>query len=88
MGDTERVYIKQFKFGLRKGDYLAAIDAEGFAKSRRDIEDLQRVLREAGYEVAPTEITPSLRDPKYAMELKLEVSIPEPSKKPAAQAKT
>ncbi|APZ96676.1 type IV pilus biogenesis protein PilM [Fuerstiella marisgermanici] len=85
MGGTDRVYIKQFKFGVRKGDYVASIEAEGFAKSRRDIEDLQRVLTEAGYEVAPSEITPSLRDPNYAMELNLEVSIPETKPQPAGQ---
>ncbi|MEQ9411383.1 MAG: pilus assembly protein PilM [Fuerstiella sp.] len=82
MGSTDRVYIKRFKFGIRTGNYIGTIGAEGYAKSRRDIEDLQRTLTEAGYEVAPTEITQSLRDPKYAMELKLEVSIPVPKDEP------
>lgn len=87
MGGTERVFIKKFNFHLRSGNYVAAVDAEGYAKSRRDIEDLMRVLTEAGYEVAPTEITQSLRDPNYNMELRLEVSIPTPKKeKPETKA--
>lgn len=87
MGSTERVFIKKFNFTLKSGNYVGAVDAEGYAKSRRDIEDLMRVLTEAGYDVAPTEITQSLRDPNYNMELRLEVSIPTPKKeKPNAKA--
>lgn len=78
MEGTERIYIKRFKFGVRSGKYVGTVDASGYAKSRRDIEDLMRVLTEHGYEVAPTAITSSLRDPKYTMELMLEISIPEP----------
>ena len=76
MGGTDRVLIRKLKFTLRSGDYIGAIDAEGYAKSRRDIEDLMQVLAEAGYEVTPKPITQSLRDPNYNMELRLEVSIP------------
>ena len=87
MGGTDRVFIKKFNFHLMSGDYIAAFDAEGYAKSRRDIEDLMRVLTEAGYEVKPTEITQSLKDPNYNMELRLEVNIPTPPKeKPAVKA--
>ena len=87
MGSTERVFIKKFNFTLKSGNYVGAVDAEGYAKSRLDIEDLMRVLTEAGYDVAPTEITQSLRDPNYNMELRLEVSIPTPKKeKPNAKA--
>ena len=77
MGGTDRILVKRFQFGLRKGDYLASIDAEGFAKSRRDVEDLMKVMVEDGYEIRPGDITPSLRDPAYAMELRIEGSIPE-----------
>ncbi|MEZ6122677.1 MAG: pilus assembly protein PilM [Planctomycetaceae bacterium] len=76
MGGTDRVFIQSLKFGVRSGKYIAAIEAQGFAKSRRDIDDLMQVLSDAGYEVAPTEINQSLRDPAYKMELRLEVSIP------------
>jgi len=76
MGGTDRVLIKKFKFSLRNGNYVALIEAEGLAKSRRDIEDLSKVLDDAGYEVAPKEIKASLRDPNYNMELRLEMSIP------------
>lgn len=80
MEDTERIYIRRFKFGVRTGKYVGTIDVFGYAKSRRDIEDLMRVLTESGYEVTPTTISQSLRDPKYTMELTLEISIPEPAK--------
>lgn len=76
MGGTDRVLIKKFKFSTRTGSYVALIEAEGLAKSRRDIEDLSKMLDDAGYEVAPKEIKTSLRDPKYNMELRLEMSIP------------
>lgn len=76
MGSTDRVLIKNFTFSTRTGNYVALIEAEGVAKSRRDIEDLSKVLDDAGYEVAPKEIKASLRDPKYGMELHLEMSIP------------
>lgn len=77
MENTERLYIKQFKFSVRSGDYVGAIDASGYAKSRFDVEELMRLLTEAGYEVTPTAITQSLRDPKYSTELVLEINIPE-----------
>ena len=77
MENTERLYIKQFKFSVRSGDYIGAIDASGYAKSRFDVEELMRLLTEAGYEVTPTAITQSLRDPKYSTELVLEINIPE-----------
>lgn len=81
MGGTDRVLIRKFKFSTRSGKYLGAIDAEGYAKSRRDVEDLMQVLAEAGYEVTPREMPQNMRDPAYPMELRLEVSIPDPSAK-------
>ena len=36
-----------------------------------------KVMVEDGYEIRPGDITPSLRDPAYAMELRIEGSIPE-----------
>lgn len=77
MGGTDRVLVKKFQFNLRKGDYLASLDAEGFAKSRRDVEDLMKVMVEDGYEIRPGDITPSLRDPAYQMELRIEGNLPE-----------
>lgn len=77
MGGTDRVLVKKFVFNLRKGDYLASLDAQGFAKSRPDVEDLMKVMVEDGYEIRPGEITPSLRDPAYQMELRIEGNIPE-----------
>ncbi|MDG1894555.1 MAG: pilus assembly protein PilM [Fuerstiella sp.] len=87
MGSTERVFIREFKFSLRKGDYVASFDAEGYAKSSRDVEDLMRVLTDAGYEVAATPIQQNPRDPNYPTELILEVSIPTPKKESAAKQK-
>ncbi len=87
MGSTERVFIRKFKFSLRKGDYVASLDAEGYAKSPRDVEDLMRVLTDAGYEVAPNPIQPNPRDPSYPTELILEVSIPTPKKELAKKQK-
>ncbi|MEO2013607.1 MAG: hypothetical protein ABGZ53_04480, partial [Fuerstiella sp.] len=87
MGSTERVFIRQFKFSLRKGDYIATFDAEGYAKSPRDVEDLMRVLTDAGYEVAATPIQQNPRDPNYPTELILEVSIPTSKKELATKQK-
>ena len=87
MGSTERVFIRQFKFSLRKGDYIASFDAEGYAKSSRDVEDLMRVLTDAGYVVAANPIQPNPRDPNYPTELILEVSIPTPKKELAKKQK-
>ena len=76
IGGTDRVLIKKFQFSLRTGNFLVLIEAEGVAKSRRDVEDLRYVLADAGYEVTPKEIKTSLRDPNYPTELRLEMSIP------------
>lgn len=76
MGGTDRVLIRKFKFSTRTGKYLGAIEADGYAKTRRDIEDLMEVLDDAGYEVVPKPAVPSSRDPNYKMELTLEVNIP------------
>ena len=88
MQSTERVYINRFEFGVAGRDHAGTISAEGNAKSRRDIEDLMRVLREAGYEVSPSAITSNLRDPNYSMALTLEVSIPLSRKTDSAKAKS
>lgn len=77
MGGTDRVLVKKFVFNLRKGDFLASVDAEGFAKSRRDVEDLMKVMSKDGYEILPGDINPSLRDPSYPIELRIEGSIRE-----------
>ena len=76
IGGTDRVLIKKFQFSLRTGNFLVLVEAEGVAKSRRDVEDLRYVLADAGYEVTPKEIKTSLRDPNYPTELRLEMSIP------------
>lgn len=79
MGSTENVFIKDLTFRQSQSkEYVATIDANGLAKSRRAIEDFERTLGEAGYEVKPNEMTQSLRDPDYTMEVKLEVKIPTP----------
>ena len=88
MQSTERVYINRFEFGVAGRDHAGTISAEGNAKSRRDIEDLMRVLRDAGYEVSPSAITSNLRDPNYSMALTLEVSIPLSRKTAADKAKS
>lgn len=86
MEGTDRVLVKKFQFNIRKGDYLASIDVDGIAKSRRDVEDLRKVMVEDGYEISPGDIVPSLRDPAYQMELNVDGNIPEDRDKPTAAA--
>ena len=77
MEDTERIYMKSFKGSIAgRGSELGRITIEGYAKDRRDIEDFARVLNEAGYDVAPTEMPLNPRDPAYRYEMNLEVFIP------------
>lgn len=76
MNGTERVYLTRFQFGVAGRDNAGTISAEGYAKSRKDIEDLMRMLREAGYLVTPSAITQSMRDSGYAMALTLDLTIP------------
>lgn len=86
MGSTERVFIKELKFkqsGASK-DYVATVEADGLAKSRRDIEDLERTLRKAGYEVKPNTITQSFTDEDYSMAVKLDVRILAPKEPKSA----
>lgn len=85
MGGTERVLLKKFNFNVRKGDYLAAVDAEGYAKSRRDVEDLQKMMVKAGYVVNPGNIEPSQTHSGYAVQLRIESSIPVSQPKPEAK---
>lgn len=87
MGSTERVFIKDVKFQHSDSKtHVGSVSANGLAKSRRDIEDLERRLREAGFDVTPNEMQQSLRDPDYSMEVELEVRIPVPSKTAEADA--
>ncbi|MCR9197515.1 MAG: pilus assembly protein PilM [Planctomycetaceae bacterium] len=87
MGSTERVFIKDVKFQhLDSKTHVGSISANGLAKSRRDIEDLERRLREAGFDVTPNEMQQSLRDPDYSMEVELDVRIPVPEESSAAKA--
>lgn len=86
MGSTERVFIKEINFkqsGASK-DYVATVEANGLAKSRRDVEDLQDTLREAGYEVKPNTIGQSVSGDEYSLDVKLDLRILAPKNKKTA----
>lgn len=85
MNGTDRVYLTRFQFAVAGRDNAGTISAEGYAKSRKDIEDLMRMLREAGYLVTPSAITQSMRDSGYAMALTLDLTIPVDRTEPAAK---
>lgn len=87
MVDTDRVYIKNFNSKVSTGDSLGTIVLRGLAKKRGDVEDLGQILTDAGFEVEPKEIPSSMQDPKYPVELNLEVRIPESMRVEPGRAK-
>lgn len=87
MVDTQQVYIKQITSKVSTGDALGTIVIRGFAKERVDVEDLGQVLTDAGYVVEPNEIPNSMQDPKYPVELNLEVRIPKEMREKPGRAK-
>ena len=72
---TERVLLTEYRLDSGTGDSRGFIRADGFARSRRDAEDVNQTLDAAGYTVHPTELKPR-RDSRYSHSLPLDLSIP------------
>ena len=76
MPDTERIYLHKLRFEPGYGEVRGRISANGLAKLRGDIHELERAFDEAGYQVSPQQIRSRTRDASYPLELNLELEIP------------
>jgi hypothetical protein len=73
---TDRVYLRDYRFRSLTGDVVAQVQANGCAKSRRDVEALYQGLAKRNYDVRPHEISETSDDPDYPVQFELDVTIP------------
>ncbi|MEZ6032518.1 MAG: pilus assembly protein PilM [Planctomycetaceae bacterium] len=83
---TDRFFVKDFQFLTVQKNGTGIIQLDGYAKSTEDIEQVARLLVEAGYGVEPYRptITPSSAAPEYTVKITLKLSLPEIQDDPAS----
>ena len=87
LAGTDRLYFTSLRFSPETRDAVAHIRGSGFARQRRDIDDLNQRLADAGYRVRPPTIIPgSRRDPDYPFAFDLDVDVLRPADVNAATA--
>ena len=76
---TDVFFVDNIQFSTVQTNGTGIIKLEGFAKTKEDIEEIGRVLAEAGYGVKPyTPVQSSANAaPDYAFKVMLELSLPE-----------
>lgn len=76
---TDRFFVDNFQFSTVAKNGTGIIKLEGFAKTPADIEEIGRMLAEAGYGVKPYTPVQSAANaaPEYAFKVVLELSLPE-----------
>ncbi len=76
---TDRFFVDNFGFSTVQKNGTGIIKLEGYAKSTADIEEVGRVLSEAGYRVKPYSpvLSPASAAPDYAIKVVLELALPE-----------
>ncbi len=85
LAGTDRLYFTSLRFSPETRDAVAHIRGSGFARQRRDVEDLYQRLRDAGYRVRPQTVIPgSRRDPDYPFAFDLDVDVLRPETPNAA----
>ncbi len=72
---TDRVYLENLRFNPVSGAAVAQIQADGRARSREDVEQLEQRLREHEYSVRPHEKTSSDKDKEYPVGFVLDLGI-------------
>ncbi|QDU37741.1 Competence protein A [Maioricimonas rarisocia] len=71
--ETDRLYLTNLQYAPAARDAVATIRGSGYARSRRDAEDLYQALADNGYRVRPHEVEISRRDPEYPVTFELDV---------------
>ena len=72
---TDRIYLANYKFSPAAGALAARIEATGFARSRRDAEQLYQRLAERNYRVQPNEISRTSKDADYPYRFLLDLAL-------------
>lgn len=72
---TGRIYLVEYRFRPSSGKTAGRIQADGFARSRRDVEQLYQDLAERNYRVQPHEISRTSDDADYPFRFQLDVDL-------------
>ena len=84
MHGTQRVVISDYKFGPGLGNVLAKLKATGNARDRGDAEQLAQSFADTPkFNVAPSSVTATSRDPEYASRFDLDVELVAVKSRPA-----
>jgi hypothetical protein len=72
---TDRIYLADYRFSPPSGAdaSLGRIQAAGFARSRRDVEQLYQRLAERNFRVLPHEISDTSKDADYPYRFQLDL---------------
>ena len=83
---TDRLYFQSLKFSPGTRDAAAQIRGSGFARTRRDFEELEQRLADQGYRVRSHTPATSNRDPDYPVLFELDVDVLRPKSGDAPEA--
>ena len=83
---TDRFFVDNVQFSTAQKGGTGLLKLEGYGKTSSDIEEVGRLLAEAGYGVKPyTPVPiPSSGAPEYAIKVNLEISLPDAQVDPAS----
>ncbi|MCA9074546.1 MAG: hypothetical protein KDA93_05900 [Planctomycetaceae bacterium] len=73
---TDRLYLSDLNTQTLSREADVRITGTGYAVSQQDVEQLQEVLEEAGFEVLPAVPERSRRDPDYPFTFELQIDVP------------
>ncbi|MBW3542674.1 MAG: hypothetical protein KY476_20615 [Planctomycetes bacterium] len=75
---TENAYVTKFTLDRAAGEGLGRIQATGFARRQRDVEQVAQQLSDRNYQVKPTEINRTGRNEEYPYQFTLDVTLVAP----------
>ena len=82
MVSTENLLIQNVNFKSIQGLHTnnrGNVTADCYARSRGDVQEFTRRLRDAGYDVKAPVYQTGSRDPNYSTEVQLDMNIPIPA---------
>ncbi|MBL8851481.1 MAG: pilus assembly protein PilM [Planctomycetaceae bacterium] len=72
---TDQLYFTSLRLTPQAGDIVGRLDGNGFARTRRHVDDFYQRLADAGYAVVSKPVTSSSRNPDYPVAFELNVSV-------------
>ncbi len=78
---TDRLYFSEVKFAPQKTEVEVQFTGIGYARTRKEVDDLKNKLADNGFRVKPQPTVDSTKDPDYPVKFDLFVELLRPSPK-------